>query len=58
MPDSLQLKNNKAAGNQTAQARKDVQRKAEKKNKFRRPLLKTTRLHVQADSIWCVRVKP
>ena len=32
-------KNNKAAGNQATQARKDVQRKAEK-NKFRRPLLK------------------
>ena len=38
-------KNNKAAGNQATQVRKDVQRKAEK-NKFRRPLLKTTLPHV------------
>lgn len=50
-------KNNKAAGNQAAQARKDAQRKAEK-NKFRRPLLKTIPPYVQAGSIWYVRVKP
>ena len=50
-------KNNKAAGNQAAQARKDVQRKAEK-NKFRRPPLKMIRPYVQVDSIWYVRVKP
>ncbi|SKN50710.1 Uncharacterised protein [Mycobacteroides abscessus subsp. massiliense] len=57
MPDSLQLKTIKQ---QVIRQLERVRMYSVRlrKNKFRRPLLKTIRLHVQADSIWCVRVKP
>ena len=57
MPNSLQLKTIKQQVIRQLE-RVRVYSVRLRKNKFRRPLLKTTRLHVQAGSIWCVRVKP